>query len=94
MGFVISEQNPLAFFFTQTVGNMAIAPFTAVHTVPNSSELPPPGLQGGEPQVQQSRHLTGPSPGRHSGVEDLQGLAAIRYCGNPLVLSPIGLDLY
>ena len=88
MGFVISEQNPLAFFFTQTVGNMAIAPFTAVHTVPNSSELPPPGLQGGEPQVQQSRHLTGPSPGRHSGIVDLQGLAAIRRRGQSPSSSP------
>jgi hypothetical protein len=78
LGFVTSEQNPLAFFFTQTVGNMAIAAFTAVHTVPIRGELSPPALQGGKPHVQQLGHLMGPCSGGHGGIEDLQGLAAIR----------------
>ena len=77
---VASEQDPLALLFAQTVRNQAVAAFTAIQSVPNTGELSPPALQGGESHVQQSRHFTGPRPGSHSGIEDFQGLAAIR-CG-------------
>jgi hypothetical protein len=61
--------------------NHAVAAFTAIQSVPNTGELSPPALQGGESHVQQSRHFTGPGPGRHSGIKDFQGLAAIRRRG-------------
>jgi hypothetical protein len=64
------------------------AAFTADHTVPIRGELSPPALQGGEPHIQQLGHLMGPCSGGHSGIEDLQGLAAIRRRGQSPSSSP------
>jgi hypothetical protein len=77
---VAGEQDSLVLLVAKTVRNDAVAAFTAIQSVPNTGELSPPALQGGESHVQQSRHFTGPRPGSHSGIEDFQGLAAIR-CG-------------
>jgi hypothetical protein len=85
---VASEQDPLALLFAQTVRNQAVAAFTAIQSVPNTGELSPPALQGGEAYAQHSRYLTGPGPGRHGGIKDLQGLAAIRRRGQSPSSSP------
>jgi hypothetical protein len=85
---VAGEKDPLALFFAQTLRSDAAAAFTAIQTVPIIRKLSPLSLQGGEPHAQQSRHLTGPSPGRHSGIEDLQGLAAISRRGQCPSSSP------
>ena len=74
---VAGEEDSLALLVAQAMRHQAVAAFTAIQSVPNTGELSPPALQGGEPNAQHSRHLTGPSPGRHSGIENLQGLEAI-----------------
>jgi len=77
------------FFLTQAVGNMAIAAFTAVHTVFISRERTTLALQGGGPHTQQLGHLMGPCSGGHGGIEDLQGLAAVRRRGQSPSSSPL-----
>ena len=74
---VAGEQDPLTLLVTQAVRNEAVAAFTAILAVPITRELAPPPLQGAESDPKQSRHLTGPCPGGHGGIEDLQGLATI-----------------
>jgi hypothetical protein len=81
LGFVTSEQNPLAFFFNQTVGNMAIAAFTAVHTVPIRGELPSPALQGGHPLVSNLATLEARAPATTAAPRDSRALR--RSAGNP-----------
>ena len=68
--------------------HQAVAAFTAIQSVPNTGELPPPALQRGKPHVQQLGDLMGPRSGRHSGIEDLQGLAAICRRGQSPSSSP------
>jgi hypothetical protein len=78
----------LALFVAKTVRHQPVAAFTAIQSVPNTGELPPPALQGGKPHVQQFGHLMGPRTGRNSGIEDLQGLAAICRRGQSPSSSP------
>ena len=65
-----------------------MAAFAAVQAVPITRELPSLALQCGEPHAQQSGHLSGPSTGRHGGIEDLKSLAAILRCGQSPSSSP------
>jgi hypothetical protein len=75
---VAGEQDPLALLLREAVRNKAGPAFAAIDAIPISRELTPPALQGGEPQAQESRHLTGPRTSCHGGIEDLDGLAAIQ----------------
>jgi hypothetical protein len=74
---VAGEQDPLALLVAEAVRNKAVAAFAAVQAVPITRKLPPPALQGAESDPKQSGHLTGPCPGGHGAIENLQGLAAI-----------------
>jgi hypothetical protein len=85
---VARQQDPLALLFGEPVRHQAVAAFTAIKSVPITREQPPPALQRGEPHAQQSGHLTGPCPGGHGGIEDLQGLAAVRRRGQSPSSSP------
>ncbi len=85
---VAREQDPLALLVREAVRHLARATFTAVQAVPITRELTPPALQRGEPHAQQSRHLTGPCPGGHGAIEDLQRLAAIGRRGQSPASSP------
>lgn len=82
------EQDPLTQLLAQTMGNHAMAAFVAVGAVPITCELPSPAMQGGEPQAQQSTHHSGPCAGRHGGIYELQGLAAILRRGQSTSSSP------
>jgi hypothetical protein len=75
--FVASEQDPLTLLVRQAMRHQAVAAFTTIQTLPITRKLPPPALQGREPHAQQSGHLSGPCTGRHGGIEENQGLAAI-----------------
>jgi len=59
---IAGEQDSLTFLVAQAMRHPAVAAFTAIAAVPNTGELSPPALQGGEPHAQHSRHLTGPAP--------------------------------
>ena len=88
LGFVAGEQYPLTLLIRKAVRNQAVAAFTAIQAVPITCELPPPALQRGEAHAQQCGHLSGPCTGRHGGIEDLQGLAAILRGGQSTSSSP------
>ena len=85
---VAGEQDPLALLVREAVRHHAVAAFAAIQTDPITRELPPPALQRGQPDAQQSRHLPGSCTSRHSGIEDLQGLAAILSGGQSSPSSP------
>jgi hypothetical protein len=88
LGFVAGKQDPLALLVSEAVRHQAVAAFTAIQAVPITRELPPPALQGGEPNALQCSHLSGPCTGRPGGIEDFQGLAAILRCGQSPSSSP------
>ncbi len=75
--FVAGQQDPLAFFFAEAVGHMAMAAFAAVQAVPIAYELPPPALQRRQPNTEQQSQLTGSLTIGHALLEDLQGLPAV-----------------
>jgi hypothetical protein len=74
---VAGEQDPLALLVAEAVRDKAVAALSAILAVPITRELTAPALQGAEPHAEESGHLTGPCPGGHGGIEDLQSLEAI-----------------
>ena len=86
--FVAGEQDPLALFFAEAVGYMAMAAFAAVQAVPIACELPPPALQRRQPHAQQPGQFAGPGTVGHSLIEDLQSLLAVDRRGQSSPSSP------
>jgi hypothetical protein len=76
-GLVSGQQDPLALFFAEAVGHMALTAFTPVNTTTISNKLPAPSLQRGEPHAQRPGHLTGTCTLGHTLIQDLQGLLAV-----------------
>lgn len=73
---VASEQDPLAFFLAEAVSNVAIAALAPVRTISDTSELPTPALQRGEPYAHQDSQLMGTGAISDACIKDLQSLLA------------------
>ena len=58
-----------------------MAPFTAIHAVPITRELPPPALQGAQPDAQKARQGLGPGTSGPACFQVLQGPLAILWSG-------------
>ena len=65
-----------------------MAAFTAIHAVPITRELPPPALQGAQPDAQKACQGLGPGPSGQSCFQDLQGPLAILWSGQSSPPSP------
>jgi hypothetical protein len=74
---VAGQQDPLAFFFAEAMGHVAVAALAAIDTITVTSELPAPALQRGQPHAKQQRQLMGPGTVSNALIEDLQSLLAI-----------------
>jgi hypothetical protein len=78
----------LAFFFAETVRNMAVAAFALVDPITVTSELPAPTLQSAQPHAQKQSQLLGTSTCGHTLIQDLQSLLAVVRRGQSSPSSP------
>jgi hypothetical protein len=74
---VAGEQDPLAFFFAEAMGDVAVAALAAVNAITVTSKLTPPALQRRKPHAQQQGQLMGTCTIGHALIKDVQGLPAI-----------------
>ncbi len=85
---VAGQQDPLAFFFAEAMGDVAEAALAAVNAITVTSELTPPTLQRGEPDSEKHSQLMGTSPISHALIKDLQSLLAVVGRGQSSPSSP------
>ena len=74
--------------FCEAMGHHPMAAFTAIHADPITRELPPPALQGAQPDAQKARQGLGPGTSGQTCFQDLQGLLAILWGGQSSPPSP------
>jgi hypothetical protein len=65
-----------------------MAAFTAIYAVPITRELPPPALQGAQPDSRKVRQGLGPGTSGPTCFQDLQGPLAILWSGQSSPPSP------
>ena len=88
LGLIAGEQDPLALFSAEAVGDMAMTNLASISSASISLELPAPALQHGEAHAQQTSEFASPGTGRYGSIQDLQRPAAISSSAQSSSASP------